>query len=88
MDKSAFVLRVKIQPNCSKNEIIERDGQIKVKLTAAPIEGKANKALIEFLSETFKVPKTSITIVKGETSREKTVAFKIMPPKFLTSQLR
>ncbi len=70
-----LIVNIKISPNSSKNEII-KDGEIfKIKITAQPIEGKANKALIEFLSKTFKIPKTSIKILKGETSKEKTILF-------------
>ncbi len=72
-----LVVRLKIVPNSSKNDIIIEDEFIKVKVTAQPIENKANKALVEFLSKTFKVPKTSIEIVKGDTSKEKTVFFKV-----------
>ena len=72
-----LIVRLKIVPNSSKNDIIIEDEFIKVKVTAQPIENKANKALVEFLSKTFKVPKTSIEIVKGDTSKEKTVLFKV-----------
>lgn len=72
-----LVVKVKIVPNSSKNDIILEDEFIKVKITAQPIENKANKALIEYLSKTFKVPKTSIEILKGETSKEKTLLFKV-----------
>lgn len=72
-----LIVRLKIVPNSSKNDIIIEDEFIKVKVTAQPIENKANKALVEFLSKTFKVPKTSIEIVKGDTSKEKTVFFKV-----------
>lgn len=68
-----IIIKVKIVPNSSKNDIILEDEFIKVKITAQPIENKANKALVEFLSKTFKIPKTSITILKGETSKEKTI---------------
>lgn len=68
---------IKIVPNSSKNDIILEDEFVKVKITAQPIEGKANKALIEFLSKKFKIPKTSIEIVKGETSKEKTLFFNV-----------
>ena len=68
-----LIIRLKIVPNSSKNEIILEDEFIKVKVTAQPIENKANKALIEFLSKQFKIPKTKIQILKGETSKEKTV---------------
>ena len=71
-----LIIKLKISPNASKNEIIKTDEMVKVKVTAQPIENKANKALIEFLSKNFKVPKSRIEIVKGETSKEKTILFK------------
>lgn len=71
-----ILANIKIVPNSSKNDIILEDEFVKVKITAQPIEGKANKALIEFLSKRFKIPKTSIEIVKGETNKEKTLLFK------------
>lgn len=75
--EKGFLLNLRISPNASKNEIIKSDdGSIKVKITAQPVDGKANKAIIEFLSKTFKIPKTSIDIVRGETSKDKTVLFK------------
>ena len=72
-----LIIKVKIIPNSSKNGIITEEELIKIKVTAQPVENKANKALIELLSKTFKVPKTSISIIKGETSKEKTILFKI-----------
>ena len=71
--ENGLIIRLKIVPNSSKNEIILEDEFIKVKVTAQPIENKANKALIEFLSKQFKIPKTKIQILKGDTSKEKTV---------------
>jgi uncharacterized protein (TIGR00251 family) len=71
-----IVISLKISPNSKKNEIISNENEIKVKITAQPIDGKANKCLIEFLSKNFKIPKTSIVILKGETSKEKTILFK------------
>ena len=71
-----ILVNIKIVPNSSKNDIVIEEEFIKVKITAQPIEGKANKALIEFLSKKFKIPKTSIEIVKGETNKEKTLLFK------------
>ena len=66
----------KISPNAKKNEIIRENDGIKIKIAAQPVDGEANKALIEFLSKHFKIPKTSIEIVKGETSKDKTILFK------------
>ena len=74
--KDGVLLTLKISPNASKNEIIKTDDGIKVKITAQPIDGKANKALIEYLSKLWKIPKTSMEIVRGETAKEKTLLFK------------
>ncbi len=76
MTENSLIIKLKISPNASKNEIIKSDTEIKVKITAQPIENKANKALIEFLSKTLKIAKSNIEIVKGETSKEKTLLFK------------
>jgi len=75
--KDGIIAVIKISPNAKKNEII-KDGEIvKIKITAQPIDGKANKCLIEFLSKNFKIPKTSIKILKGETSKEKSILFAV-----------
>jgi uncharacterized protein (TIGR00251 family) len=72
-----LIIKLKIVPNSSKNDIILEDEFIKVKVTAQPIENKANKALVEFVSKKFKIPKTSIEILKGDTSKEKTLLFRV-----------
>ena len=75
--KDGVILTLKISPNSSKNEIIKsEDGLIKVKITAQPIDGKANKALVEFLSKQFKIPKSSIEIIKGHTGKDKSLLIK------------
>lgn len=73
--KDGLIAHIKISPNSKKNEIVREEEYTKIKITAQPIDGKANKALVEFLSKNFKIPKTSIKILKGETSKEKTVLF-------------
>lgn len=75
--KDGIVLQVKISPNASKNEIIKSEDGIKVKITAQPVDGKANKCLIEYLSKTLRVAKTSFEILRGETSKEKTILIKV-----------
>ena len=74
--KNGLLINLRIVPNSSKNCIILEDEFIKVKITAQPIENKANKALLEFLSSEFKIPKTSIEIVKGDTTKDKTLLIK------------
>ena len=71
-----ILIKLRISPNSSKNQIVSDGEMIKLKITAQPIEGKANKAVIEYLSKLFKVPKTFIEIVKGETSKDKTIFIK------------
>ncbi len=65
-------IRVKVKPNAKKEEIkkIEED-YYEVRVTVVPEKGKANKKVIEVLSKYFKVPKSRISLVRGETSREK-----------------
>ena len=70
-----IIVNIRISPNAKKNEIITDGEIVKIKITAQPIDGKANKALIEYLSKNFKIPKSSIKIIKGETSKDKTVLF-------------
>lgn len=67
-------LHLFIQPKASKNEVIgPHNGEIKIKLTSPPVDGKANEGLIAFLSDIFDIPKRDITLVKGETNRHKVV---------------
>jgi len=69
-----MVLKVYLQPKSSKNEVVGpyRDG-VKVKITAPPVEGKANDALIRFLAKELGVSPSSIEIIRGHHSREKTL---------------
>jgi uncharacterized protein (TIGR00251 family) len=69
---STFAVRV--QPRARKNAIVGEHGDaLKLALTAPPVEGRANKACIEFLAEFLKVPRSSVTIAAGETSRNKVI---------------
>jgi uncharacterized protein (TIGR00251 family) len=65
---------VKVHPRAKKNGITGEVGEaLKLALTAPPVEGKANEACIRFLSELLDVPRSSITIAAGETSRLKVI---------------
>jgi uncharacterized protein (TIGR00251 family) len=70
----SLLLKVYLQPKSSKNEVVGpyRDG-IKVKVTAPPVEGKANEALIRFLGRAFAISPSCIEIIKGLHSRQKTL---------------
>lgn len=67
-------LEVRVQPRSSRNQITGvQEGALKVKLTAPPVDGEANAALIEFLARLFGVSRGSVTILRGETGRIKLV---------------
>ena len=68
-----LIVRIKIIPNASKNELIQAQDSLKVRITAQPIENKANKALVEFLAKSLKIAKSNIQILKGELNKEKTL---------------
>ncbi|MGH9636700.1 MAG: DUF167 domain-containing protein [Candidatus Angelobacter sp.] len=65
---------VKVHPRARKNAITGTVGDaLKLALTAPPVEGKANQAVIEFFADLFAIPRSSVTIASGETSRNKIV---------------
>lgn len=65
---------VKVQPRAKKNAITGIVGDaLKLALTAPPVEGKANEAVIGFLADFFDIPRSSVTITAGKTSRLKMI---------------
>ena len=71
---SGATFQIKVHPRAKKNAITGVMGEaLKVALTAPPIEGRANEACIAFIAEFLNVPRSSITIAAGETSRNKLI---------------
>jgi uncharacterized protein len=67
-------LRVRLQPGASRSEIAgERDGAILVRVTAPPIEGRANEALRKLIAKRLGVARGRVTIVRGQRARDKVV---------------
>jgi uncharacterized protein (TIGR00251 family) len=67
-------LAVKLQPRASTNEICEPLGdELKIKVTAPPVDAAANQALVDLLAEKLNCSRGKIQIVRGQTSRHKTV---------------
>lgn len=67
-------LYLKVTPGARRNEITGySDGILQVKVTAPPVQGIANRELIEFLSRSLGVNKSSVAVVRGQTSRNKVV---------------
>jgi uncharacterized protein len=71
-------LAVRVQPGAKRTAIAGihgegADSRLKIALRAPPIEGRANDALVDFLAETFSVPRSAVTIAQGQTGRSKLV---------------
>jgi uncharacterized protein (TIGR00251 family) len=65
---------IKVHPRARRNAITGMvGGALKLALTAPPVDGKANQAVIEFFADLFAIPRSSVTIASGETSRNKVV---------------
>lgn len=72
---NGVILSVHASPRASKNRIEGLHGDaLKIRLKAPPVEGKANEALIGFLSDTLGIPQRRITLLSGQTSRQKRLA--------------
>ena len=74
--KRGTALAIRVTPRASRNEIAEilHDGTIRIRLTAPPVEDKANEALAAYLSEVLNVPKSNIEIIAGASGRDKLVS--------------
>ncbi|SPN73617.1 hypothetical protein,hypothetical protein,conserved hypothetical protein,Uncharacterised ACR, YggU family COG1872 [Chlamydia serpentis] len=71
MDNS-WVLQVKVTPKARENKIMGFDGEIlKVRVTEAPEKGRANDAVISLLAKTLSLPRRDVTLISGESSRNK-----------------
>jgi len=69
-----MILELHVQPGAARSEFAGRHGdRLKVRLTARAVDGKANEALVAFLSDHFNVPKRSVRIISGLKSRQKRV---------------
>ncbi len=70
-----MITKVRVLPRSSRNEVVGEmaDGTLKVKLTAPPVDGRANIALVDLLSNYFTVKKIHIKIISGLTSKNKIV---------------
>ncbi len=74
--KNGAAIAIRVVTRAKKNEIAEimSDGTLKVRVTAPPVEGKANKAVIDLIADVLDVPASSVEIVAGATSREKLIS--------------
>jgi len=85
----AVTFQVKVHPRAKKNEITGELGDaLKVSLTAPPIEGRANEACIEFFAKLLRVPRSSVTIGSGQTSRNKVIRVTGVTSQYIRDRLR
>jgi len=67
-------VEIRLQPRGGCDAVVgERDGAVLIRISAPPVDGKANAALIAFVAKTIGVPKIAVTIIRGETSRNKVI---------------
>ncbi len=85
----AVRFQVKVQPRASRNELAGvQAGALRIRLTAPPVAGAANQALIKLLAEYLKVPRASIKIAGGERARCKVIEVAGLAPVTLRTRLR
>lgn len=81
-------LEVRVQPRSSRNQICgEVEGCLKIKLTAPPVDGEANRALVKFLAEWLQVSRQDVVILRGETSHHKLIEISGVSEAWLRSRL-
>ncbi|WP_076407883.1 DUF167 family protein YggU [Shewanella sp. UCD-KL12] len=82
-----LLLRLYIQPKASRDQIVGIHGnELKVAITAPPVDGKANAHLVKYLSKAFKVPKGDIKILKGELGRHKQI--QVLSPRVIPEPVK
>jgi uncharacterized protein (TIGR00251 family) len=82
-------LLVYVQPRASRNELAGvHDGRLRIRLTAPPVEGAANEALLRFLADWLEVPRSAVRIVAGDSSRRKRVVVTGLSPALTERLLR
>ncbi len=81
-------LALRIQPRASRDRVCGLHGdRLKVQITAPPVDGAANAAVLAFIAQWLSVPRRSVTLVRGESSREKTVAIATERPADLLARI-
>ncbi len=87
--KGGAAITVRVTPRSSRNEVSEilADGTVKIRLTAAPVDGKANENLVEYLAKVLDISKSSIEIVAGMTGREKLVTILGLNPEDVQTRI-
>jgi uncharacterized protein (TIGR00251 family) len=87
--KDAVTFAIRVHPRARKSAITGTHGDaLKLSLTAPPVEGRANEAVVEFFAQLLRLPRSSITIAAGESSRNKVVRISGMTAAALEAKLQ
>jgi len=82
------LLSIKLQPRASRNEIGDTLGtELRIKVTAPPVDSAANEALVRLLADTLDCPKSRILLLRGHTSRHKTIKITGLKPEEIVNRL-
>ncbi|KTD60325.1 hypothetical protein Lsan_2103 [Legionella santicrucis] len=72
-----LILHLYVQPGAKKTEIVGiHEGELKIRLNTPPIEGRANKELLKYVAQIFKVPPSQVVLKRGDKSRHKVLLVK------------
>lgn len=88
VQSDGVLLLVKLQPRASRNEIGEALGdELRIKVTAPPVDAAANEALIKLLADHFDCPRSQVVLTRGQTSRHKTIKLYGLKPEQIMEKL-
>ncbi|MGA7179021.1 MAG: DUF167 domain-containing protein [Thiobacillaceae bacterium] len=86
--QGVWVLDVHVQPGAKTSEVVgEHGARLKVKISAPPADNAANEALIEFIAKTAGVPKSRVKLIRGQSSRLKTLAVEALEARLIEKLL-
>lgn len=84
----SLILHIRVSPNASKSKFVGLyQNELKIAVKAPPVDGAANKELIRFLAKSLGIPKSSLTLLRGETSRSKQIAILSVHEKIVSTKL-
>jgi len=87
--KNGSLILIKLVPSAKHDQIVGlHDDRLKITLTAPPVDGKANKAIVEFLAKKLGISKSLLEITAGKTSRRKTILASGLSPEEIATGLR
>jgi uncharacterized protein (TIGR00251 family) len=80
--REGLIFKIAVQPRASRNQVVGLKGDaLKIKLTAPPVDGAANKTCLQFLAKSLGMPKSSLAIHSGASSRTKLIRVHLDPNK-------